>query len=231
VKVTNGGTAPSYKWMVNGNDAGSTSPTYSNASLVEGDKVSVVMASAAGGCGGAPIASNVIEVKMGTAPEIKSNTEIKIFEGFSAKLTATSGGTPITSYSWTPAAGITAANTASPIVKPAKTTVYKVTGTNASGCAGTAEVTVTVVKKIAMPRTLTAGTPFAIPAVDPAFNLTSFVIVNNTGKEVFRTTDITKGWDGTIKGAKVPSGIYSYTISGTLQTGKVSVKGTVSVVK
>ncbi|OQP47310.1 hypothetical protein A4H97_07345 [Niastella yeongjuensis] len=231
VKVTNGGTAPSYKWMVNGNEAGATGPSYSNASLVDGDKVSVVMASAGGGCGSAPISSNVIEVKMGTAPEIKSNTEIKIFEGFSAKLTATSGGTPITGYSWTPAAGVTGANTASPIVKPAKTTVYKVSGTNASGCAGTADVTVTVVKKIAMPKALTAGTPFAIPAVDPAFTLTSFVITSAAGAEVFRTTDISKGWDGTNKGAKVASGIYTYTITGTLQTGKVSVKGTVSVVK
>ena len=66
---------------------------------------------------------------------------------------------------------------------------------------------------------------------DPAFALTSFVVTNATGAEVFRTTDINKGWDGTNKGAKVPSGIYNYTISGTLQTGKVSVKGTVSVVK
>jgi hypothetical protein len=167
---------------------------------------------------------------MGTAPEIKSNTEIKIFQGFSAKLTATSA-SPVTSYSWTPAAGVTGANTASPIVKPAKTTVYKVTGTNASGCAGTAEVTVTVLNKIAMPKTLAAGGTFAIPAVDPAFTLTSFVITDATGKEVFRTTDINKGWDGTNKGAKVASGIYNYTITGTLQTGKVSVKGTVSVVK
>lgn len=230
VKVTNGGTSPSYKWMVNGNDAGSTSPTYSNASLVNGDRVSVVMATAAGGCGGAPISSNVIEVRMGTPPEIKSNTEIKIFEGYSAKLTATSA-TAVTSYSWSPAAGVKAANTASPIVKPAKTTVYKVTGTNASGCAGSTEVTVTVVKRITMPRTLASGTTFTIPAVDADFSLISFVIVNAAGKEVFRTTDINRGWDGTLKGVKVPSGIYSYTISGTLQTARVNVKGTVSVVK
>jgi sugar lactone lactonase YvrE len=231
VKVTNAGAAPAIKWMVNGNDAGSTSTTYSNASLVNGDKVSAVLTSAAGGCAAGPISSNVIEVNMGTAPEIKTNTAIKIFEGFSVKLTATSAN-EIKSYSWTPATGVTAANTASPIVKPAKTTTYKVTGANASGCAGTAEVTVTVVKKIAMARTFNATTgTFSIPEVDPDFALTSFVIVNRAGKEVFRTTDITKGWDGTTKGVKAPAGLYAYTISGMLQSGKVGVKGTVTLTR
>lgn len=76
----------------------------------------------------------------------------------------------------------------------------------------------------------TRGT-FSIPEVDPAFNLTSFVIVNRAGKEVFRTTDIHKGWDGTTKGVKAPAGLYAYTISGTLQTGKVGVKGTVTLTR
>ena len=236
VKVANGGTAPTYKWMVNGTETGSTSATYSNASLANGDKVTAVLTSAAaGGCGGGPVASNVIEVNMGTAPEIKTNIEIKIFEGFSAKLTATSA-SQITGYSWTPAAGITAANTAQPIVKPVKTTTYKVTGTNASGCGGTAEVTVTVVKKIAMAKSFTPngdgnGDTFVIPAVDPAFNMSSFVITDVTGKEVFRTTDVNKGWDGNSKGVKITKGMYNYTITGTLQTGKVSVKGTVQLVR
>jgi hypothetical protein len=216
--------------MVNGNEAGASGPTYSNASLVDGDKVSVVMANAAGGCGGAPISSNVIEVKMGTAPEVKTNTEIKIFEGFSAKLTAISEN-PLT-YSWTPAAGVTAANTASPIVKPAKTTTYKVTGINTSGCAGTAEVTVTVVKKITMAKTISVakGEIFKIAEVDPAFTLGSFQVSNSVGKVVFTTTDITKGWNGTIGGAKGTAGMYTYSITGTLQTGKVNLKGSVQLI-
>jgi sugar lactone lactonase YvrE len=229
VKVSNGGAAPAYKWLVNGNDAGSTAQTFSNASLANGDKVSCVLTSSAG-CAGGAITSNVIEVKMGTAPEIKTNTEIKIFEGFSVKLTAISEG-PL-AYSWTPATGVTAANTASPIVKPAKTTTYKVTGTNTSGCAGTAEVLVTVVKKIAMPKTLSVakGEVFRIPEVDPAFTLASFQVTNSTGKVVFTTTDINKGWNGTIGGVKGTAGMYSYSITGTLQTGKVNLKGSVQLI-
>ncbi|THU34043.1 T9SS type B sorting domain-containing protein [Niastella caeni] len=234
VKVANGGTAPTYKWIVNGNDAGSTSPTYTNAALVNGDKVSCVLTSAAG-CSGEQIASNVIEVKMGFAPEVKTNTEIKIFQGFSAKLTATSEN-QISSYSWTPTTGVTAANTANPIVKPAKTTTYKVTAANASGCAATAEVTVTVLNRIAMPKSFTPngdgmGDLFQIPAVDPAFVMSSFSVLDKTGKVVFQTTDITKGWDGKTKGVKAEAGTYSYAITGTLQTGKINVKGTVQLVR
>jgi sugar lactone lactonase YvrE len=229
VKVSNGGAAPAYKWLVNGNDAGSTSQTFSNASLANGDKVSCVLTSSAG-CAGGQIASNVIEVKMGTAPEVKTNTEIKIFEGFSAKLTAISEN-PLT-YSWTPSAGVTAANTASPIVKPAKTTTYKVTGLNTSGCAGTAEVTVTVVKRITMPKSISVAKRevFKIGEVDPAFNLGSFQVTNATGKVVFSTTDISKGWNGTIGGAKATPGMYNYSITGTLQTGKVNLKGSVKLI-
>lgn len=227
VKVTNGGAAPAYKWIVNGNDAGSNSPTYSNAALVNGDKVSCILTSASG-CGGKEITSNVIEVKMGTAPEVKTNSEIKIFQGFSVKLSAIGEG-QISSYSWSPAAGVTASHTANPIVKPAKTTTYKVTATNASGCAGTAEVTVNVVKRIVMPKTLTRGSLFQIPEVDPDFNLATFKVLNAAGRVVFSTTDINKGWNGTIGGAKAPAGKYTYYITGTLQTGKINTKGWVQL--
>ncbi len=229
VKVTNGGTAPAYKWIVNGNDAGSNSPTYSNASLVNGDKVSCVLTSATG-CTGGAITSNEIVVKMGTAPEVRTNAAIKIFEGFSARLSAASEN-QVTGYSWSPTAGVTGANTASPLVKPAKTTTYKVTASNASGCAGTAEVTVTVLKRIAMPRSISIakGPVFKLPEVDPDFTLTSLQVLNAAGKVVFTTTDINNGWTGTIGKAKAPVGTYKYVITGTLQTGKVTSRGYVKL--
>lgn len=45
VSPTNGGTAPSYQWLVNGNDAGANSPMFSSSSLTNGDVVSCVMTS------------------------------------------------------------------------------------------------------------------------------------------------------------------------------------------
>jgi gliding motility-associated-like protein len=83
-----------------------------------------------------------------------------------------------------------------------------------------------------MPKSFTPGkSNFQIPAVDPAFNMSTFSILDGTGKVVWQTSDISKGWDGKIKGEKAASGTYSYAITGTLQTGKINVKGTVQLVR
>src|SRR5690606_38213518 len=42
---SNGGTNPSYQWMVNGSNAGTNSNTYSSSSLVDGDVVSCQLTS------------------------------------------------------------------------------------------------------------------------------------------------------------------------------------------
>ncbi|MBE0668932.1 MAG: hypothetical protein IH593_14830, partial [Bacteroidales bacterium] len=47
-------------------------------------------------------------------------------------------------YSWSPAAGLSAANIANPVAAPASTTTYTVTVTDANGCIKTASVTVGV---------------------------------------------------------------------------------------
>lgn len=48
------------------------------------------------------------------------------------------------SYTWTPAATLTGANTANPNAQPTSTTVYSVTGTNANGCKNLTPATVTL---------------------------------------------------------------------------------------
>src|SRR6185503_14321895 len=46
-------------------------------------------------------------------------------------------------------------------------------------------------------------------------NLSSYymTIYNRWGECIFTTGDISKGWDGTFKGAKAPEGIYLYLIT------------------
>lgn len=57
------------------------------------------------------------------------------------------------SYTWTPATGLTCTNCAAPVATPASNTTYTVIGTNTYGCKDTADITVTV-----LPRpTISAG--------------------------------------------------------------------------
>ncbi len=63
-----------------------------------------------------------------------------ICAGAAAPLTA--GGA--TSYSWSPATGLSCTTCANPTATPASTTSYTVTGTDAAGCAATATIPVTV---------------------------------------------------------------------------------------
>lgn len=57
---TNGGSSPSYQWLLNGSSiGGATSPTYSSSSLVNGDQVSVRMTSSIACATGSPATSSI----------------------------------------------------------------------------------------------------------------------------------------------------------------------------
>jgi hypothetical protein len=68
--------------------------------------------------------------------------------GSDAQLTATPAGgvpgIPGYTYSWTPAAGLSATNIANPVAKPSSTTTYTVVVTDANGCTATSNVLVAV---------------------------------------------------------------------------------------
>lgn len=66
--------------------------------------------------------------------------DIAICQGSSVQLNATGA----TSYSWSPATGLSSTSVANPVATPANTTRYYVTGTSASGCVSTDNILVTV---------------------------------------------------------------------------------------
>ncbi|MCK7538025.1 MAG: hypothetical protein MZV63_47235 [Marinilabiliales bacterium] len=62
-----------------------------------------------------------------------------------AQLTAVAGGgEPGYTYLWSPSTGLTDANIANPVAKPAVTTSYTVLVTDVNGCTATASLTITV---------------------------------------------------------------------------------------
>ncbi|MBL7889867.1 MAG: CotH kinase family protein, partial [Bacteroidia bacterium] len=59
-----------------------------------------------------------------------------------------------------------------------------------------------------------------------------FTIYNRWGQIVFRTTDRSKGWDGTFNGQKVNPGVFAYRVSGVLPNGDfVERKGNITLVR
>lgn len=79
---------------------------------------------------------NVV-VTVNALPVVTASTTGAVCEGECATLNATG----LASYSWTPAATLTGANTSSPTACPGSTTTYTVSGVDANGCSGSAQVT------------------------------------------------------------------------------------------
>jgi len=71
------------------------------------------------------------------------------FKG-STVITGTGGST----YSWTPASGLSCTNCVSPIASPTVTTTYTITGTDINGCTNTASITV---KVLPLPKPIITG--------------------------------------------------------------------------
>lgn len=57
-------------------------------------------------------------------------------------------------------------------------------------------------------------------------------IFNQWGQEVFFSTELNKGWDGTFKGTEQPVGVYIYVVTVVMQNGnKVNKKGSLNLIR
>jgi gliding motility-associated-like protein len=57
------------------------------------------------------------------------------------------------------------------------------------------------------------------------------VIVNRWGQVVFKTTDISKGWNGEVNGKKQAAGVYIYRVSCKLNGSDLMQKGTITLIR
>ncbi len=130
-----------------------------------------------------------------TSPTVCGSTGVQL----SATSTATS-------YSWSPAAGLSAANIANPIATPVSTTTYTVTGTY-NGCPSTASTTVTVYPTI----TVTASATPATVCAGTQVNLTTVLADQTIMSENFEAA----GAQQTKLGTTAYIGWKDYTVSGT----------------
>jgi gliding motility-associated-like protein len=156
-----------------------------------------------------------VSVDVKSLPTIMlANQDTTIKYGSSVALRVFGG----TQYYWYPLAGLTNPNAVNPVARPLITTVYTVVGLGMNGCRNTDSVKVTIDFRspIGVPNAFSPngdGKNDKFQLVGTNFQtLMEFRVFNRWGQEVFSTTDINGGWDGTWKGQPQDMGVYNYLI-------------------
>ncbi|MCB9195603.1 MAG: PKD domain-containing protein [Flavobacteriales bacterium] len=70
--ITNAGTGETYQWKLNGSNVGTSSSTYTNAGIVDGDVVQCEITVGAGGCTVGTVISNSIQIIESTSTDLTS---------------------------------------------------------------------------------------------------------------------------------------------------------------
>jgi len=138
-------------------------------------------------------------------------------------------------FQWFPPSGLSNANIADPLMSPSVRTRYFVTGTTEHGCSISDSMDVLVSETVIdMPNAFTPGSNNKVfkPAKRGIAQLKSFTVFNRWGNNVFTTTNIDEGWDGSFNGQPQPLGVYMYIIEAVADNGKVFTKqGNVTLIR
>jgi gliding motility-associated-like protein len=140
-----GGAGYSYQWQQSTDNATFTDITWANGLTYNTGLVSTTTyyrRLVTGGSCGTPSPSNVVTITISTGALAQVSAGATICAGSSVNLTASGG----TTYTWTPAAGLSATDIAAPTATPLITTNYKVIVSNGN-CSDSARVTIIVIPK------------------------------------------------------------------------------------
>ncbi len=141
-------------------------------------------------------------------------------------------------YTWSPLTTLDNPNTNTPLAYPQHPTEYTVYGMSEKGCRDTAKMKVDInfTAQIIIPSAFSPNADgnndvFRIVNIKNQ-TLNEFKIFNRWGKEIFRTTDKTKAWDGTYNGQPQEIGTYSYLINISFQNGTTKTySGTTTLIR
>jgi gliding motility-associated-like protein len=138
--------------------------------------------------------------------------------------------TGATSYLWTstPVDGsLSSTIILNPVASPVVTTTYRLAGTNAAGCTGFDEFTVTVIPyciKVANAFTPNGDGINDLWKVYESYECLKNVTVhvfNRYGSKIYESKDYRNTWDGRYQGKSVPDATYYAVIDFTLVSGKI----------
>lgn len=143
-------------------------------------------------------------------------------------------------YSWSPATGLSCTTCADPIASPISSTTYVVTGTDVNGCTATASITVLIdydctelfVPSIFSPNGNGPEKNESVCVYSNCIQEMEFAIYNRWGQQVFISNSPQQCWDGTFAGKELSTGIYTYRLYVKQLNGiTVTKSGNITLVK
>lgn len=181
-------------------------------------------------CGAASDSVNVI---VHPVPAVFTSGDTTIFPGEQVQLDASGG----ISYSWDPSSSLSCNDCSSPMASPGETTTYTVTVTNTNGCVTFDTLTVYVESEAVLfiPTAFSPngdGNNDVLYVRGKGIQSVKLIVFDRVGEEVFFTTHISNGWDGTFRGKEMNSGVFVYYLEATMRDGRTIVKeGDITLVR
>jgi gliding motility-associated-like protein len=224
-----------YQWKSNGLNVGNNSASWQPNSLSNGAIVTCSILPTAGCFSGTVFTSNAINIVIYPLPVVSLTPNITILHGNNVQFNPISNGSFV-SYAWTPGLYLDNANIARPVATPDESIRYTLTVVDNNGCQDTAVTNIKVLKGIFIPTGFSPNNDglndvFRIPPSAAISSLENFSIYNRFGEKVFETNNLSKGWDGTYQGQKLPPGVYVYTINAKDAKGVLFLKGSVTLIR
>jgi gliding motility-associated-like protein len=209
----NGGIAPSFAWLINGQPVGKDTVALVSGNLHDGDLVRAIMTT--GMSCSAPVMSNAVAMTVYDAPRVTLISDTMIAPGSYAYLRPVITGA-YSRFSWAPVIGLNNISLLDPVASPRYTTLYQITVTNSNGCSGKAFEKVEVFDDLRMPNAFTPNGDgrndlFRVPASSP-LTIKRFSIYNRWGALLFSAGNGLEGWDGSVQGHAQPPGTYIWTV-------------------
>lgn len=131
--ASNGGSIPQFIWFINGSSVSIGSNLFTSSSLNNNDQVMVKMISDLPCASPDTAWSNIVTMIITPLPAAFAGNDVTICTGTGIQLNG-SGGSAGSTYSWSPATGLSNPNIANPVASPVATTAYILTVSNSPAC-------------------------------------------------------------------------------------------------
>jgi len=144
-------------------------------------------------------------------------------------------------FEWTPASSLDNSQIQNPTATPTESTTYSVSVIDEIGCSTSASVDVRVIQPtcteadVFLPNMFTPNADMMNDIFKPESNFIasmSLVVYDRWGEEVYTTTDLNGGWDGTYLGEELAPDVYGYYFTAICVNGlEYQKQGNVTLIK